>query len=688
MSSSAWSLWVTVLRNMGWSFLMLMPGLAALSLLPLAVGEMHGHWHNWGGAPWLRAISWLAMAQFGWSLVWPFGEAKLVIASAGFTMAYGRLNDTFGGEREDRGFEAREWTSFWQGHIASVTALWLALTVLVVVGPALLYATTHFWSATTGNGERPLLHALESLLSLAAAAVAGRVLGSSANEAEATPTRRRINPRLVGTAESMLLLVIAVSWCAEEVQRLVVHHPVYPDLVGKALGERWVTLFETRISWVRNIKAGVVWDVCISLLCISWLAGQALNINRIYLQSVYRNRLTQAFLGAARAWIGPRDNGPEQNGANAAVIEPRQADPLTGFDPADNMSMSDLVCVQPLLLCNLTLHMREAKDTVGCMRTVHPFTVTPTAAGSAALGEVGSNGESCGAYRPVDAYTGPGGVSVAGAMSVAGAAANPNFGSQSSAAVRMLLILMNVRLGVWWGNPAHRSNWRSTNPCNAALALLQEAVVLPGPTHAAVHLADGGHFENLGLYEMVRRRCSLLLVSDASADPSGSCDSLALSVRMCETDFGVRVRLTQVFAASALPVTADVASVGERAAPTAEPGSVDLSLLRIAAGGVIIGEVIYPPKVLPSGQILPASVAKLLYCKPRVTGEEPLVVQNYHRKSALFPHESTADQWFSEAQFEAYYQLGQHVGRQVAQALVAHHAEFAPLTSQQLAQNA
>ena len=778
MSASAWSLWITLARNMVFSCLMLLPGLAGLTLVPLAIGELHVHWHRWVGVEVLRVAMWIAIGQFGWSLADPFSKsaktglsaskmavagyfvvailsplvlppqlligamrqaanensevwhnimvlampvvglfaaalvqrmgavrrrmgarnlqdwgtifslflaiaageavavlaclwlaanptwqnlqiiaprvvawlspvvlgALIIIASATFTMVYGRFNDVRGGEREDRGFEAREWTSFWQGHVARMTILWSLLTTVVLIGPALLYATTQAWTSAGEGEERSILHALESLLSLVAAGAAGRFLSGDTPDGDAAPTKRRLNPKLVGNLGAVLLLGVAVSWCAEEVQRIVVYPQALPELEGLNWGDRWMALFAARVTWVNHLSFDATWLTCLVLFLVSYGAGEAFSINRISLQSVYRNRLTQAFLGAARAWIPAPVTG-------RALGRHRQREPdaLTGFDPGDNFDLDELTQVRPLPLYNMALHMTEGATVAGRVRTVHPFTVSPLLAGSANLGPWNSKGQQQGAYRPTDAYSGPGGVSLAAAMAVSGAAANPNFGSHSSPLVRMLMNLVNMRLGVWWGNPAHNSSWRRTNPNNAAVALLQEAVRLPGPEAAAIHLADGGHFENLGLYEMVRRRAQLVLVSDASADPRGRCDSLAQAVRLCEIDFGVRIRLLQV--------------PGEAAA------SGELPLARVAEGGIMVGEISYPALVQADGSEVPATVAKLIYVKPRLQGDEPLVVQQYARLSPAFPHESTADQWFTEGQFEAYRQLGQHLGAQVAAAL-------------------
>ncbi len=51
----------------------------------------------------------------------------------------------------------------------------------------------------------------------------------------------------------------------------------------------------------------------------------------------------------------------------------------------------------------------------------------------------------------------------------------------------------------------------------------------------------------------------------------------------------------------------------------------------------------------------------LLYLKPAITGGEPIDILNYASTSPAFPHESTADQSYTEQQLESYRVLGSHI---------------------------
>ena len=56
-----------------------------------------------------------------------------------------------------------------------------------------------------------------------------------------------------------------------------------------------------------------------------------------------------------------------------------------------------------------------------------------------------------------------------------------------------------------------------------------------------IHLSDGGHFENLALYELVRRHCRYIIVSDCGADPEVAFDDLGNALRRIREDFGVDI---------------------------------------------------------------------------------------------------------------------------------------------------
>jgi hypothetical protein len=61
-------------------------------------------------------------------------------------------------------------------------------------------------------------------------------------------------------------------------------------------------------------------------------------------------------------------------------------------------------------------------------------------------------------------------------------------------------------------------------------------------TYRWIELTDGAHFENLGLYEMVLRRCHQIIVVDAGADPQCQFEDLGNALRKIEIDLGIPIR--------------------------------------------------------------------------------------------------------------------------------------------------
>jgi hypothetical protein len=143
-----------------------------------------------------------------------------------------------------------------------------------------------------------------------------------------------------------------------------------------------------------------------------------------------------------------------------------------------------------------------------------------------------------------------------------------------------------------------------------------------------VHLSDGGHFENLGLYELVRRHCRFIIVSDCGADPEYKFDDLGAALRRIRTDFGVEIDI-------------DISPL--------IPGPNGRATQHMAVGTIYYDQA--------------SDLGILLLFKPNLLGEEPDDVQQYRRRNTAFPQEPTGDQFYDEAQWESYRRLGEHAAR-------------------------
>ncbi len=159
----------------------------------------------------------------------------------------------------------------------------------------------------------------------------------------------------------------------------------------------------------------------------------------------------------------------------------------------------------------------------------------------------------------------------------------------------------------------------------------------PDETRSILYLTDGGHIENLGIYQLLERKCGLILAIDAEADPSWSCSSLLKLERYARIDLGVRIEVPweQIAARS----TATCREIQE-GLPACHYGP-----------HCAIGAIYYPDN----------TVGVLIYVKASLSGDEKDYLIDYARRHPTFPHESTSDQFFSEEQFEMYRALGFHM---------------------------
>ena len=213
-------------------------------------------------------------------------------------------------------------------------------------------------------------------------------------------------------------------------------------------------------------------------------------------------------------------------------------------------------------------------------------------------------------------------------MSLSGAAVSPNWGYHSSTATSFVMTIFNARLGGWFGNPKDDASWKKNGPDASYRRFIQEALGFTTDKQPFVYLSDGGHFENLALYEMVRRRCHVIVVCDAGADSDCRLEDLGNAVRKIYIDLGVEIDFERI----------DVRA-REKSLPKAG----------IYAA---IGRVRYPDNGAKDG--------KIIYIKPGLYEDAPADVKAYAAANAKFPHDITLNQWFTESQFESYRALGEH----------------------------
>ncbi|MEK7667202.1 MAG: hypothetical protein AAB409_00975 [Gemmatimonadota bacterium] len=355
-------------------------------------------------------------------------------------------------------------------------------------------------------------------------------------------------------------------------------------------------------------------QIALASVVVLWLLARGGDINRISMFYFYRDRLSEAFV-VRRAEGEGADSG--------AAVEYN-----------DDLLLSDLAYADrpaPYHLVNTCVNLPGSKVAELRDRKADFFLLSPLFCGSGATGYVPTKSYERGRVRAAERR----GIRLAWAMAVSGAAANPQLGTRTKPALAFLLAMLNARLGVWVQNPRIEPSRRYGEAGTRALwpyYLLRELVGAADERRALINLSDGGHIENLGVYELLRRRCRVIIASDASADPGGSFQDLGNVIRMARIDLGVQIVL-------------------------------DLDPIRRGLAHAVVGKVLYPRR---DGEEMDEGV--LVYVKSALTATDPEDLHAYRRSHAAFPHETTVDQFFDEAQFESYRQLGYESGKAVAAA--------------------
>jgi hypothetical protein len=425
-----------------------------------------------------------------------------------------------------------------------------------------------------------------------------------------------------------------------------------------ALLRRWISnlgpakkggvmdMIKPLIPQILAYVAIALWAICIAALLAGWIEDSdskhaispwllffiALGIvvfaivffdpAQVSLHSFYRNRLTRAYLGASI--------DAKQSAANNRQTDVRLRDDiqLRDLSPPGRERPIHLVCC-------------TANDIGG-----DQLGNLSRGARSAVLSKLGfAIGDHWKKWETEpDVET----LGLGSAITASAAAFNSNMGSLSmtlGAGVTFLCTALNLRLGLWLGHPLSKKigapTWTPGRLFFMEMFGLTNSGLRPPPPESPrdpvaeyVHLSDGGHFENLALYELVRRHCRYIIVSDCGADPDVAFDDFGNAVRRIREDFGVEIDI-------------DLSPL--------KPSVADAD--RFSKQHVAVGTISYDPRSVQE------DTGILLYLKPTLTGDEPCDITQYRTRNKDFPHETTGDQFYDEAQWESYRRLGEHAAR-------------------------
>lgn len=413
------------------------------------------------------------------------------------------------------------------------------------------------------------------------------------------------------------------------------------DFVSASFADQSAVVHST-VHIIGAFKLDTTLALTLGGLLLFGVFGWRVDVNKFSLHDLYKNRLIRCYLGATRQ-------------------EFRRAHPFTGFDEDDDLALDKLrrsglreapaserrtaparpVPVRPLPLLNAALNLTQGDNLAWQERKAASFTMSPYYCGYAlgpSTGDARHSRAICDdappgeGYRPASDWASRDGgnrrFSLGMAIATSGAALSSNRGRGTTAALAFLTTVFNLRLGRWSPNPRAR-RWLASGPRFAPLCLLLELFGYSNEARTYVHLSDGGHFDNTGVYELVRRRCRTIVLVDAAADPGRGLDDLGNLVRKCRIDFGADLYLPLEGFQSGAQAGAD-------------------------CSGFAFGQVDYHDGSPP---------AALVVIKPTRLALKQLAVDvfSYGKRNASFPQQPTADQFFDESQFESYRALGERI---------------------------
>ncbi|HEX6126398.1 MAG TPA: patatin-like phospholipase family protein [Pyrinomonadaceae bacterium] len=508
--------------------------------------------------------------------------------------------------------EDREWLARYGAWVLIACGAWMLMSSVVLIAPSVLQWIFRFnLSDLFSWGALPAV--LSSVAAVASAAVS--LLGGFSEKA-------LVRDESVKTRSSRILAI------APRIAAVVFLGFIF---VGLAYLCTWllnVVGIVTEPDHVSVLRIATTTDLLVLFIALS-IVGLVMacfvNVNKYSLHGAYRDRLVRAYLGASNS--------------------DRKQNTFTGFDDNDNLELHELENQSPLHVINATVNLVGGKNLAWQNRKAASFTMSPLHCGSSAVRGYRRSRDYCRSRTSGKALR------LGTAMAISGAAANPNMGYYSSAVVTFLMSLFNIRLGWWLGNTGERGSnkdwlgygkqryFEKVGPSIAVLPLLNETLGRTDEKKRFLMVTDGGHFENLALYEMVLRRCRFILLSDGAADADFKFGEIANAIQKCKVDLGVDIKF--------------VGSMNIRGRYSKEESEVKRSRFAVA-------KITYPETSLdPETGIAKNNTGWLLYTRPTYYGTtEPRDVRYYADANSKFPHQSTGDQMYDEKQFEAYRSLG------------------------------
>lgn len=457
--------------------------------------------------------------------------------------------------------------------------------------------------------------------------------------------------RLIGTAGLLLLAVLATGWAM-----------MAYALNDTACAQAGVFMQEGRRSALiiqclcgAQPVSGLLATIGLAVLLLLWFvpARHLDFLNLSSLHPFYAARLIRAYLGAGNrerriAWgvrpvLGP--DGRDSHNGILAVSDAHEADDrhLPGTTGAST-AYAPHRCGGPLHLINVTINQSRFSASGDYQPDRKGWNL--------AIGPAGYNAGRSSWHAPD--WDGAEQMSLGRWMSISGAAFTTGAGPRTGTGFSALLGLLGVRLGYWWTAGVSKVTRRSPSVTRALLGEFTGAFDPDSELHW--YASDGGHFENTGAYELIRRGIRRIVLADCGADPDYAFEDIANLVQKARIDFNARIEF------------------------------LDTTELDTLFNGHALRQYFFTHETGIDRQGAPLTLARvrysdsspcgwLLVVKPRLPQRMPADLARYAALDDSFPQQSTLDQFYSESQWESTRLLGRHIGKAVVEVLAFLNAQ-------------
>ncbi|MEO8856972.1 MAG: hypothetical protein ABI343_08260 [Burkholderiaceae bacterium] len=451
--------------------------------------------------------------------------------------------------------------------------------------------------------------------------------------ADSTSHAKEWLPRILSFGSMLALLALVMAWLV--VMQWFVFAP------------ETFAAFRTVPAWMRAGLLLLTWAAWILLT-----AGNAQMANTSSLHSFYRARLTRAYLAVGNPVRNLGDD--DGNRSDVTLVVEGDDTSLLHYRPELEGGPIHLVntCLNQTRDDKSGLYNADRKGT-GMTASWRGFEIGP---------------REFIALRP-DQDLG----TIGRWIAVSGAAASPGAGSYTSRGLALLVYFLGVRLGHWMRSPDKPLHLRWLS--YFGWRFLPKPMMLSSEASATFfgvdrpwwYLSDGGHFENSGVYALLKRELDFIILSDAGCDANYEFGDIENLVRKARIDFGAEIDFYTRDEAS------ELFSLGSSQLTVLSPEDMEDNH---SCRGVLMARIRYRERLGPAHADgrpgLPVRPeGTLLVIKPNLHDALDIDVLAYKEKHPSFPHESTGDQSFDEAQWESYHRLGEDFGRALHESWLA-----------------